>query len=252
MHNLQTEAAHLGKVMSRITAAADLVWRTREKIGDRWPLPDQADCLAFAVTETSEVIRARLTATGKYSLNNPRDEDERAEWADTAMMLLSFLGEHYDFGLMQRRLAVGAPRRMLGMDDNRRIMPQPASALASLVGMAYYLADRAEDTADMPYMLVEEVLALIAAAMPDLHQVVGARLERIARRVEGQGAPQRVRLADLCIGSWFAIGGTRYCAVERQGQRIKVFSDVGDGGYSWFDADTLIQPGQVLGPQGGD
>jgi hypothetical protein len=81
---------------------------------------------------------------------------------------------------------------------------------------------------------------------------VGARLQRIVRRIEEQGASEGIPLRNLCIGAWFRFHDKAYRVFAREGEKVKTWRKWGGGGYSWFDADTPIRPEQVLGPEGGD
>lgn len=73
------------------------VWALRDVLGDKWPTPDTADSLAYAVTEVGEAIDADLrNRRPNDARNNHRNVSVPHELAQAVMMLLTALGREWD------------------------------------------------------------------------------------------------------------------------------------------------------------
>lgn len=74
-----------------------MVWAVRDDLGDKWPTPNTADSLAYAVTEVGEAIDADLrNRRPDDKRNNDRNVSVQHELAQAAMMLLTALGQEWD------------------------------------------------------------------------------------------------------------------------------------------------------------
>ena len=70
-----------------------MVWEFRRQMVAYWPTPDTVDAARFAVTEIGEAMDAFLRLDGGYARNRERSPDVLDELADTAMMILTAIGE---------------------------------------------------------------------------------------------------------------------------------------------------------------
>jgi hypothetical protein len=156
-----------------------LVWRKRRELVDLWPLPDIGDALCFCVCESCELLDAWLRITRpQYKRNHVKDADIHGEAADTAIMLMTAIGDN--------------PPRAWGLSDF-----QLADAEADIRTVVHH-CDMALETwhryEEQPRSHLQSayrawcLLALYDLALlePDLLAGVERRLARIEQRVKGQ------------------------------------------------------------------
>ena len=79
------------------------VWATRREIEDQWPSPPPDDALRFSITEAAEMVDAVLRQNMSYKRNHRKQANLEQEVAHCAIMLLTALGEEFDWG--QERIA---------------------------------------------------------------------------------------------------------------------------------------------------
>ena len=77
------------EILSIVKDAYVVVWQYRGELEHVWPTPPPEDCRWFAYTEAGEAIDAMLRNNLKYRRNNAKKLDEKDEWADCLIMLLS-------------------------------------------------------------------------------------------------------------------------------------------------------------------
>ena len=77
------------EILSIVKDAYVVVWQYRGELEHVWPTPPPEDCRWFAYTEAGEAIDAMLRNNLKYRRNNTKKLDEKDEWADCLIMLLS-------------------------------------------------------------------------------------------------------------------------------------------------------------------
>ncbi len=73
------------------------VWATRRKIEDQWPSPPPDDALRFSITEVAEMVDAVLRQNPSYKRNHRKQVNLDQEVAHCAIMLLTALGEKFDW-----------------------------------------------------------------------------------------------------------------------------------------------------------
>jgi len=73
------------------------VWATRRKIKDQWPSPPPDDTLRFSITEAAEMVDAVLRQNPSYKRNHRKQVNLDQEVAHCAIMLLTALGEEFDW-----------------------------------------------------------------------------------------------------------------------------------------------------------
>lgn len=80
------QAVDIGKVHA-------MVWAFRASYGGAWPTPDRMDSLRFALCESAEAMDAWLRGQPRFNRNRAKELSVLDELADTAIMLLTALGE---------------------------------------------------------------------------------------------------------------------------------------------------------------
>lgn len=151
----------MNELAQRLTAA---VWATRDRLGDRWPMPEPHDSLRFATCEAAEVLDAWLRSIPEYRRNNPKAPDLRGEVADTAIMLITALNRE-------------PPADLIELDfDAQRLMDKLAGYCASA------LVEARRWKAHTNICLA---LSCCVGLVPDLDVAVTERLARIAEKHGG-------------------------------------------------------------------
>lgn len=84
-----------------------LVWDFRRDYHEYWATPKRIEALRFAVTEVAEAMDAWIRATSPYfSRNRDKQSGLVDELADTVIMLVTALGQDFDFDLHEQSMRV--------------------------------------------------------------------------------------------------------------------------------------------------
>ena len=83
--------------LETIKAAHQVVWSARKELSEVWSSPCATDSLRFACTEVAEAMDALLRLNPVYKRNRNKDTDVKGEIGQVAMMLLTALGEEFDW-----------------------------------------------------------------------------------------------------------------------------------------------------------
>ena len=78
--------------MTHILDLIDIVYESRQRMADTFPLPSFGDCVRYAITEGGEMIDAQLRQEREYHRrNNSRNVDPRTEFGQMGYMIASAL-----------------------------------------------------------------------------------------------------------------------------------------------------------------
>jgi hypothetical protein len=73
------------------------VWQMRHEVEGKWAIPDPVDALRFAVTEAAEMLDVILRQNPIYTRNHRKALKLGQEAAQCSIMLLTALGEVFDW-----------------------------------------------------------------------------------------------------------------------------------------------------------
>lgn len=162
-----------------------MVWTFRALYGEVWPTPDRMDSLRFALCESAEAMDAWLRGQPHFSRNRAKDLSVLDELADTAIMLLTALGEV--------RPADAVESDGLNLDR-----------ICGEVGFILRLAYKG-----FARKLIDQKIGVTVAAIArypemDLEARIAQRLERIRLRVQAETG---VSVQDVMGGYADGLGG---------------------------------------------
>lgn len=178
-----TTVSHIDGV--QIRQAHVCLWQCRDRLGDRWPTPSTPlKALRFVYQEAGEGLDALARRDpDNYVRNNDRNMNEADEWADTAFMLLTFLGpgELHDLPTVYYR---EFPNADLGATRADLLAVQVARVMDEYLQHPYKHVARFQ-----AYIALEEIRQYIEALTgKSLPQIIAERLQRIERKVTSGGA----------------------------------------------------------------